>query len=533
VQAEIITKTEPTSCFTGKLWIEPRPAITNVWLKLGSEWVLLTQSLIPNTVFNSTKDILFLIEGEDKTEYLEKDTLSITDTLNEVDTCSFGLIGSAKPIVGQEVEIYKYDGSNFIKQFGGEIISAEQSRTGIAKYRYSVECNDYSESAKKKLVVETYENMYVGEIIKDLVNNYAEELGTFYVDNGNLLAKYQFNYRYPFDCITELAGLMGWSWYVDIDRNIHFFSNTTNVAPYTLTDNRADAEYQNLTIMPDKTQLRNKIIIRGGYYLSEAYTQERVADGTQTSFNLDYEGYAPVTVYVDSGAGYVLKTLGIDNIDTGKDFVFNFTEKVVKNQDHATLDAGDLIKIMYSYKIPVLVEQSRQDSIDAMKVYEGGDGIYEYLLIDENIQTKAIALKRAIAELDIYANPIVEGVFTTMQEGYRSGQLLTVNIPSRGINEQYLIQTVTATSIGMGNFEYEITFGAKLLGLAEFLMDMFENNKTSYQRNDEILTKIGFVDDGLVISDIVASTEIRVPSTRPYTYGVDADAGRYGVSSYA
>jgi hypothetical protein len=533
LEAKIVSQIEPTACYTGQIWIEPRAGITNAWIKLGSEWILLAQSLLL-TAFASTKNVLILIDGIDKTEYIERDTLSMNDILNEVDTCSFGVIGTAKPIVGQEVEIFKWDGVNYIKKFGGEIINIGQERTSIGNYRYDIECNDYSESGKKKLVAETYLNMYVGDIIKDLVNNYAEEIGTYYVEDGNLLSKYQFNYMYPFDCITELAELMGWNWYVDVDKQIHFFSISTNLAPRTLTDNISDSEYEGLYIAPDKTQLKNRITVRGGYYLSELYTQVRVADGIQTSFNLDYEAYAPIKVYVNNGMGYIERTLGIDNIDeSGVAFVYNFSEKVIKNLDFATLAVGDFIKITYSYKMPVLLQQDRQESIDAMKLYEGGDGIYEFLIVDENIQSKAIALKRAIAELDIYSNPMVTGSFRTLQDGFRSGQLLTINIPTRGINEQYLIQSVIATSLGNGNFEYEVEFGSKLLGLAEFLMDLFDNSKSTFERTDEILTKAGYVQESLEISDIIASTDLRNTTTRPWTYGADVDEGRYGVSSYA
>lgn len=536
MEAKIVSKTEPSACYTGRIWIEPRSGMTNVWIKLGTEWVLLAQSAIPYDLFEAATDRLLVIDGIDRTANLEADTLYISDILDEADTCAFGFVGT-KPVVGQEVEIFDKVSGSFVKRFGGEIIGVSQTRTGKGSYRYEVSCNDYSESGKKKLVAETYENMYAGEIIKDLVKDYAEEIGTFYVENGNLLAKYQFNYKYPFDCISELAELQGWSWRVDCDRNIHFTPKSSTPAPRTLTDNVSDAEYFDLAIRPDKTQLRNRVIVRGGYYLSETYTQERVADGTQVSFNLDYEAYSPIKVYVSTGGAYVEKTLGIDNIDTGVDFVYNFNEKVIKNEDHATLSAGHKIKITYLYKIPVLVEQSRQASIDAMKLYEGGDGIYESLIVDESIMSKNIALKRAVAELDTYANPLVEGSFFTNQSGYQSGQLLSVNIPSRGINEQYLIQQVNARAISKGYYEFEVIFATTLLGLQKFLMQLYEASLSEYNRGDEVLSKLGYVADSLSIAGSISATDLRNTGARPFVYSNDAkttpDAGRYELASYA
>jgi hypothetical protein len=81
----------------------------------------------------------------------------------------------------------------------------------------------------------------------------------------------------------------------------------------------------NLKISRDKTNYRNRVVVQGGYRL-EAYNDDiKVADGEQTTFNLAYEPFSPVLVYVDTGSGFVQKTLGIDNINTG--FVIDSNNK--------------------------------------------------------------------------------------------------------------------------------------------------------------------------------------------------------------
>jgi hypothetical protein len=538
MEAKIILENPPTNCYTGKIHILPDGSSTKAYMKLGNEWVLLADATYTYDIFNTTNNLILTIDSIDKTSILQMESLYITDVLtSEVNTCEFSIFDSTQTFIpkkGQEIVVYRKTTGDFEIEFGGIIIDINQEQIAPYSYQYRITCNDYSECLKKRLVVETYENMTIEEIIYDIVTNYAKDIGTYFVESGTLIDKYQFNYKYPFDCLVELAGIMNWSWYVDYERNIHFFPLNTNTAPYSITDDKDDCKYRNLTIRYDHTQTRNDLIVRGGWYLSELYTQENVADGTQLAFNLNYQAYEPVSVYVNSGAGYVAKTLGIDNIDeSGKDFVYNFTEKVIKNLDHIKLTAGHKIKITYKYKIPVLIQQPDNASIDDNIQNEGGDGHHEYIIIDDKLQSQLIALKRAVAEINTYSYGITDGSFTTIQNGFRSGQLLTINIPTRDINEQFLIQEVSTTSHGNGLFEYEIRFANKLIALERFLMDLFDISRPKFERTDEVLAKLSYVQDSLLIGEEITDTDLRDTSIKPFTYGADINEGRYELASYA
>jgi len=485
----LYSETEPTNIFTGRLWIKPSNG--SAYIRLGNSW-------LPLASVGTAIDyglITILINGVDKTDLIELGSLSITNILTkEVDSCGFIInddSGSNKPVVGQEVLVFMKTSAGATPSliFGGKIDETPQIQYAQGKYQYEVACSDYTQCLNKRMVTETYEDDTAGAIIKDIVENWCPELGCAYVEDGATVDYISFNYKYPFECIEELAGLIGYDWYVDYDKNIHFFPPGTNTAPYELTESAGSGLYSGLEISVDKSELKNRVTVRGGYALSELYTQVRSADGTQDSFQCDYTPYDTIKIYVDSGGGYAEKTLGIDNIDTtGKDFVVNVSEKLIKNLDHAVLTAGHKIKITYKYRVPIISQVDDQDSIDMMKLYEGGNGIYESpLIVDETIATKAQARARAQGELDQYSNPLVEGSFMTNQHGYRSGQLLTVNIPSRGVNAQYLIQEVSMTSLGSGRFEYEITFATLLKGLNDFLKLLYDSGRKIIEREDEIL----------------------------------------------
>lgn len=514
---------EPEDKTAGKGWINPQNGQT--YLRIGDNWIPFAggQAVI-------FKDITLFIRGIDKTRMLKARSLNIKDALtSKVDTCSFVLQdieGSNKPNQGDEVIIYH--GAPPVKIFAGEIINPPQTQISPGTYKYAVRGVDYSRRLDKRKVVETYTDQTCSYIINDITDNYAPEFSTINVQTGPVVSFIAFNYKSARDCIRDLARLSGFDWYVDYDMDIHFFAQETNSAPYELNETASSGRYKGLLIDINKSQLKNRIFVRGGYYLSSLYTQEIVADGEQLEFLLAYTPQTPITVYVDD----VEKTLGIDNIDvSGKDFVVNVTEKTIKNLDIAKLTDGQVFKTTYKYKIPILCMVEDTESQNAVKSIEGGDGIYENLVVDESIETNEAARDRARAELRQYSNASVKGTFKTDQDGYRSGQLLKIDIPSRGVDSQYLIQTVTKKSIGGGHLEYTVTFATLLIGLTDFLLSLWEAGKKIVTREDEVLDEfVGIEMNTITLSDAVPTFEEFTP---PFQYGPGGSPqGVYNESQY-
>lgn len=469
------------------------------------------------------------INAVDKTSMIKAKSLSIKDALtSKVDTCSFileDIAGTNKPQEGQEV-IVTYGGT---KIFAGNIIRKPQTQISPGIYKYAVNCVDYSRSLDKKLVVQSYTEKTCAYIINDIITKYTSGFTQNHVQTGPTVNFIAWNYKPVGQCIKELARLTHYDWYVDYDKDIHFFARETNAAPYELNETASSGRYKGLSIDIDKSQLKNRVFVRGGYYLSNLYTQEKVADGEQLEFLLAYGPQTPMKVYVDD----VEKTLGIDNIDTaGKDFVVNVTEKTIKNLDYAKLTAGQVFKATYTYKVPILCMVEDTESQNAVKAIEGGDGIYEALVTDESIETNEAARDRARAELKQYSNALVKGSFKTDQDGYRSGQLLTVNIPTRSINSQYLIQAVTKKSIGGGYLEYTVTFATLLTGLTDFLLSLWEEGKKIVTRKDEVLDEfVGIEMNTITLSDAAPTFEEYTP---PFQYGPGGSPqGVYNESQYS
>lgn len=149
---------------------------------------------------------------------------------------------------------------------------------------------------------------------------------------GNVLFKdARAQYKKPTVFTESLAKNNGYFWYVNTDRDIEFFSTESRPSPISITP--TSKNYGKLKITADITNLKNRVTVRGGRAPQETiYEQIHVCDGQETSYRLDYPP-KDLSISVDTGGGYVSKTVGVENLvaDTSVNFVFNFNEKTVRN----------------------------------------------------------------------------------------------------------------------------------------------------------------------------------------------------------
>ena len=506
---KLVSESEPGSnyCNTGQMWI--KPSIGQAYLRIGNNWTPFASGAAVQYEHSPT----VMIRGLNKTEktvgnFQKQDLLT-----SQIDSCSFGyedIDGGYKPEKGDEVFwFYREEETDTpVKIFSGRIESAPQEliNEAIKKYRYNVRCVDYSADLNKRMVVESYTNKTCAYIINDLINNYATDFSTHNVQTGFTVNFISWNYKPISECIKELCDLSGglYDYYVDEDRDIHFFQKETNDAPYELNETtETGAMYHALNIEIDKSQLRNRVFVRGGYYLSNNFTQEIVADGEQKEFLLAYPPRTAAGGAIEVYVNDVQKTLGTDFLHiSGYDFVVNYVEKLIKNLDLAALSAGDVLKVIYRYDVPILVRNDDEASQADVRLIEGGNGVYEMQpIVDASISTLEQARVRAAAELLKYSVPIVSGDFITNKYGYRSGQYLTINLPSRGINDIYMIVEVITYTVG-NMMEYQVFFASKRSkGLTELLVELIDKKNEIITREDEVLQELCKVSDSVGITE--------------------------------
>jgi hypothetical protein len=432
------------------------------------------------------------INGVDRSLFVDARSFSISDALtSEVDTCNFTYECTDiadKPVEGQEIIVT--DGAE--KAFGGYIVSAPESE-GTGDYIYLVSCVDYQRLLDKHLVVEKYTNMYAGDIIKAIVTKYTAGFTTANVKTGPLIKSISFNYKYPGECLRELSELTQYEWYVDYNKDVHFFDRESNKAPFSLDDTQSN--FSDLEINADISQLRNRVYVRGGTYLSELFTETQA--GGKEVWNLGYKPHDMVITVNDVAA-----TVGTENLHNPADYDFlvNFQEKHIIPGRKATATT-DVLKLTYKFDVPVLTVQDDTESINRMKALEGGDGIYEHIIVDPTITSKDLARQRADADLKQYANPLVSGSFKTNVAGLRSGQLIYIKQTKRGIDANFLIRKVTRRYLTADKYLFEVEIASKLKGIEDLLQQLFVIGRKFEVRDDEVLDKLLTLKDTVKLTD--------------------------------
>lgn len=527
----------PSNNENGKIWV--RPDIGQAYMYINGEW----RPFAGGNPISFQIPFTVMIKGEDITDHCYINSFRKVDAItNEVDTLSFKMIdrtGTSKPLEGEEITVfYQPDlATTPVVWFSGEVSTCTPVElvSGYRKFDYEIYCVDWKKRFSKNLVIETYENKTTGYIIADLLSRYAHEFTGYNVKSGKTIDKITFNYEAFNKCIERLAEIDYFDWYIDDEKDMHYFDSGVQYAPYQLVETDATGDYKNLKIKGDASQLRNVVNVRGGVYLSTVYNDDiqEAIDG-QLVFGLKYKPHNPVTVYVstDGGANWVLKTLGIDNISTaGAEFVVNYNDKLIKCLDHAALSAGHLLKCTYKYEIQVLTSDRDDNSIEERKAIEGGDGIHEYSISDPSLETLNAAHDRALADLQEYAYVKISGSYETGQDGYRSGQTLVLNLPTWGYTGEYLIQKVSSQLREHNKLWYTISFATKKKDLKDFLVKLNDRVKpfvTSWNgESQETLHDLA-----RLVAEEIAVTEAAPTYMHEFALPHVYDTALYGYSQY-
>jgi len=419
------------------------------------------------------------VESVDRTGYIDWRSFEKEDILNsQVDTCSFQIkkyeTKTWKPSVGDEIEVL--DGSS--KIFAGVIVKATETIEGKL-LKYAVECKDWTAYLDRQLVNEKYEDMTIAQIINDINTNY---LTGFTITNVNCdveVNSVTFKRLPVSQCLQILAEQVNYNWYVDYDKNIHFFAKNSEIAPYHLTDTNGSYVFSSLQITDDLSQMRNRVFIRGGEIEGNSATENYKGNGTTKTFPLGHKFSSKPTVTVGGSA----KTVGAEFLDqSGYDCYWNYNEKYIRF-DSAPADAS-AVAIDGLPLIPIIVQAQDDASI-------ADYGVHEFAKTNMNLKTRDEARQYAAAELEAYGNKLQEAIFETYESGLRSGQAINIQSDIRDINEYFLIQRVrlqmrTPTE---GIWTVELAT-LRTMGIIEFLQNLLrDKDKEIIYAEDEVLEK--------------------------------------------
>jgi hypothetical protein len=446
-----------------------------------------------------------LINSVDRTEYIKKGSLIIDDVLtSQTDVARFRIINKDyKPSIGDSV-IINYGGT---REFGGRITDV---RVSDKVYReVEVDCTDWAVDLDRKKIAKVYLNNTAKEIIEDIIDTINLELGFSFTTNNvkgdTVFSKVVFNYLEASKCIESLASTLNYHWYIDAFQDIHFFAKGEEIAPFKVEDNSEDVIRETLTIDDSFSELRNRIIVRGGEFEGNTRSETYITDGSQITFNLAYRYANLPTVELDS----VALDVGLENLDNDEleaetiDAVWDFNQKYLRFKNAPAVDLE--LYIEGNPLFPLVVVAESPESISE-------HGLKEHVIIDKSIKSTNYAIDRGVSDLEAYKDGVQSGSFDTYSHGLRSGQTISIKNTKLGVDDVFLIRSVRMEEWGNAGATYSVSLcNSKVVGIIELLQLLLLKDRKQLTIDEDEVPNLIRLDN----ADIYIEEEIQRIS--PYT----------------
>lgn len=416
---------------------------------------------------------------------VQKNSLSYNDRLNERSTVSFVVIEPTFEIdIGMEVFIE--DDGNII--FGGTI---ENSKSYGDKEKYvSVSCVDFSQLIDTRIIADSFENTLAGDIVRSFISNKFFEEGIIAgnIQDGPVISKAVFNYDNGNVALNYLTDTTGHSWYIDKDKKLHFFERSAYTAPTLLADNSSN--YSGLQVSKSRGEYRNRQYIRAGQDMTQEIIKEKPTpkpDGVSKTFVTRLPIAKKPRIYIED-VEVIQDDIGVNGLDKNKKYYFTFNSNTITQDDSEAVLSTEKLEISYFGLYPLLVVAENPEEIENRKTLEGGSGIYENIIQEQNIDTRDAAFQLANGKLDKYG--IIPKIVTwnTYERGLKAGQLIPIQNTKHNLNDSFLIESVTARDDnGLTLYSVKALDGSSLGGWEKLFKSLIEGNKKLVIRENEVL----------------------------------------------
>jgi hypothetical protein len=272
---------------------------------------------------------------------VSRGSMSISTAIEERSTTSFVVVdvdGAFHYEKGQPVEIINDENGNKL-EFAGVIESSkEQKITSTRGLMHSISCVDWHYLADRRIIAKAYEDMYAGDIVKDLITTYLAQEGVTYDDVTTKYARKIATFNSNAQILKKYDGSLEMKRTTVSDTTPAMTSNTTPSPHVVSSNNNLSSVYKmfdnttatgSTTVVPTWVQMDfgagNEKIISGYSIKASAGSTER------SPRTFEFRGYTPATgwVVLDSKSGlttYDYVEFFFDNSTPYQMFKFNVTE---------------------------------------------------------------------------------------------------------------------------------------------------------------------------------------------------------------
>lgn len=499
----------------------------------------------PVTIFNGSTDISNFVDWKsiDCTQVLTKENASLKFNVRQN---AANLSGVTVPAIGDTIKLY--DPSGLI--FGGTVTELEATIEGLM-ITNQVTVSDWGYLFNGTLVKKNYAAMDPADIVIDIVSTFCAGKGftTNHVQRGNfLIPTVKFNYQQPTKALQSLATLIGWDWYIDANKDIHFFLGDVDdavgdggVAPIVIDqaggESGSDMQWNSLDVDLNLQNMQNSVYVIGGMYIKTFTALNTIdtfpTDGVRQFFSVSYGYFAPtdtnpyenpIVVTLDG----VAQTVGVANTTDPAtvQVLYNDAQKWIQFTAGAP-GSGHTVKVYGGARVPIVASAR-----DAASIASYGE--YQTVISDTKILSVQEAQQRAKAAVLQFGHPVYDVKFYTLVPGCRIGQGITVNLPAFGIDKQLVIKRIEAVGFvpgANGMLQYQVEcIGSDNVTFVDLMTTILQEEANQTSVDDSTVTEnLEYASESLTLAETVTATA----QTRPYLYGPTSPQARYGFALYS
>ena len=396
-------------------------------------------------------------------------SLTVDNTIGRRGSASFTVYSDNVTHYQQYQKVTIYDANqNLI--FSGYLDQPKEQKPGFQpSLIHTLTCTDQHFLADKRIMAASFVNKTCGTIAQYIWSNFLAAEGvtvgqifdgllpssdlypspTLY-PGGNVGLIPQASYAYckvseALDSLVTAASTSGipYYWMIDQYKKLYFVPYTTIINPNVVDGTKIDQKGTPPYVQRQNSLYRNTQYITGGVAQTSPQTENRLGDGVTTAWTMGFQLSSLPAITVNGTA----KTVGIKGVDSGKDFYWNKGDATITQDSGGTvLTAVQTLQVVYIGQYPNVTITSNTAQIGFEKSLDGSTGIIESVTNDSSLLNTTNALNLASQLLTRYG---VQGTileFTTLDNSFAPGQIITVNLPDHALNNvDMLVESVSAS----------------------------------------------------------------------------------------
>jgi hypothetical protein len=448
------------------------------------------------------------VNGVDKSSFVDWTSIEKSEVLTkEPDLLKFRIrtydSKTYAPVLNDEVVLLE----GTTKLFGGIVIEVIKETTALLGST-TINCKDYTQTLDRKLVSKTYEGMTANAIIADIISTFTTGFTGTHVSAPTIVQKIVFNYVPVSQALQKIAETLGdYDWYVDYDKDIHFFAEGAINAPFNLSDTSGNFLWDSLRYTVNIHQLRNHIIIRGGDVVGDIFENIQKADAVQRAFFVGYKltDFTAYKALAGTPTTFVTLAVGDDGTDDEASFdaLYNPNKGLLRFRDSNKPALDDRVKVTGKPIFPLLAEKT---DLASVSLY----GEYQYLITDASIKSKASASQRCEAELKKWGAKINDAVFSTYVDGLRTGQTISINSVKRNINQTFRITRINSKLRNATNkWQHDVQIlASEKVGMVDVLNKLLMKDPTDQLSisDNEVVDRLYSANENLTLTESVVTS---------------------------